>query len=83
VPHLENVVFGLLVTAAKSISEKGYKAMALKVKEVDPSIAKLVKQNDGYCPCAVDKTPDTKCMCKEFRDQKEPGICHCGRYEKV
>ena len=24
-----------------------------------------------------------KCMCKEFREQTEPGECHCGRFEKV
>jgi hypothetical protein len=41
-----------------------------------------VRLNDGYCPCAVFKTPDTKCICKEFREQ-ESGVCHCGRYEKV
>ena len=55
----------------------------LKIVEVDPSIQKSVKANDGYCPCAIWQTPDTKCMCKEFRDQKEPGKCHCGRFEKV
>lgn len=55
----------------------------LKIKEVDPSIRELVDENDGYCPCAVENTPDTKCMCKAFREQKEPGLCHCGRYGKV
>ena len=44
-------------------------------------IKEQLKQNDGYCPCRLDKTPDTKCMCKEFRDQSI-GICHCGLYEK-
>lgn len=56
--------------------------MRLKVREVDPSVKALVLQNDGYCPCAVLKTPDTKCVCKEFRDQKTPGLCHCGRFGK-
>ena len=54
----------------------------MKIKEVDHSIAELVKANDGYCPCAVQKTPDTKCICKAFIEQ-EKGLCHCGRYEKV
>lgn len=49
---------------------------------VDASVADLVKANDGYCPCAIPKTPDTKCICKEFREQ-ESGLCHCGRYKKV
>ena len=39
-------------------------------------------QNDGYCPCRLEKTPDTKCMCKEFREMEE-GTCHCGLYIKV
>lgn len=41
-----------------------------------------LKENDGYCPCRVHKTPDTKCMCKEFREQEE-GECHCGLYIKI
>lgn len=44
--------------------------------------AKL-KANNGHCPCAVEKTRDTKCMCKEFREQVdrgEPGYCHCELY---
>lgn len=55
----------------------------MKVRECDPSVKALVYQNGGYCPCAVLKTPDTKCVCKEFREQKTPGKCHCGRFEKV
>ena len=54
----------------------------LVIREVDPSVRELVAQNDGYCPCAVVKTPDTKCMCKEFKDQQTTGLCHCGRYGK-
>ncbi len=55
----------------------------MRIRTVNHDIAALVRLNDGYCPCAVHKTFDTKCMCKEFREQKEPGLCHCGRYEKV
>lgn len=43
---------------------------------------RAVKTNNGYCPCAIVKTPDTKCMCKEFREMDE-GTCHCGLYVKV
>ena len=56
--------------------------MELEIREVEPSIKVLVARNGGYCPCAVFKTPDTKCMCKEFREKDTPGLCHCGRYEK-
>ena len=55
----------------------------MKIIQVNPSIAELVQQNNGYCPCAVQRIPETKCICKDFIEQKEPGLCHCGRYEKV
>ena len=44
---------------------------------------KQLKENDGYCPCRLEKTPETKCMCQEFRKQIINGIvgsCHCGLY---
>ena len=50
-------------------------------KEVVEEVRKALKNNDGYCPCKLVKTPDTKCMCKEFRDQAS-GECHCGLYIK-
>jgi hypothetical protein len=46
-------------------------------------IEEAIKENDGYCCCALEKTDDTKCMCKDFRNQKTYGFCHCGRYYKV
>ncbi len=45
-------------------------------------ISEAVKANDGYCPCALEKTEDTKCMCKNFKEQQKAGFCHCGRYYK-
>lgn len=47
---------------------------------------KKLKQNGGYCPCKLVKNKDTKCMCKEFRDQvarNEPGFCYCGLYQAI
>ena len=45
-----------------------------------------LKQRGGYCPCRVEKTPENKCICKEFRDQiADPafeGYCHCMLYYK-
>lgn len=55
-------------------------------KELLAEILRQLKANDRYCPCALDKTPDTKCMCKKFREQisrQEPGECDCGRYELI
>ena len=52
-------------------------------KELVKEIKTKLKANNGYCPCRISKTPDTKCMCKEFRDMiasGETGMCHCGLY---
>ena len=57
--------------------------MKLRIVEINPDIRKDVKEHDGYCPCSLFRNEDTKCMCKEFREQTEPGVCHCGRFEKV
>ena len=51
---------------------------AEKVKEVREAITK----NNGYCPCKIIKNADTRCMCKEFREQ-DTGYCHCELYYKI
>ena len=49
-------------------------------------IRRQLKENSGYCPCSLLKSEDTKCMCKEFREQIEDpdfeGYCHCLLYYK-
>lgn len=44
---------------------------------------KRLKANGMYCPCRLEKNNDTKCPCKDFREQEEEGFCHCGLYQKV
>lgn len=51
-------------------------------KTLANEILAALKKNGGYCPCRLEKTADTKCMCKEFREQ-ESGECHCGLYIKI
>lgn len=46
-------------------------------------VTEAVKQNDCYCPCLIERSEDTKCMCKEFREQATEGLCRCGRFIKV
>ena len=50
--------------------------------DIEKEIKEAIKKNGGYCPCQLEMTEDTKCMCKSFRDQTE-GECHCGLYKKV
>ena len=52
-------------------------------KKFVEELRKAIQENDGYCPCAVLKTQDTKCMCKEFVEQTHSGPCHCGLYTKT
>ena len=68
---------------------KKEKVMAVKLnenKEIVEQIREGLKRTGGYCPCRLEKTEETKCMCKEFRDQiKDPefeGYCHCLLYYK-
>ena len=44
-------------------------------------VKRKLKENGDYCPCSIIRNEDTKCMCKEFREQKS-GMCHCGLYIK-
>ena len=56
----------------------------------DESVVQLIKdgleKTGGYCPCRRERTPDTKCMCLEFRNQIKDedfeGFCHCMLYYK-
>lgn len=55
-------------------------------KELANEAKRQLKENDGYCPCALEHTIDNKCMCKDFRDkvlQGYKGECHCGLYESL
>lgn len=59
--------------------------MIMKVVVRDKNLLQKVRDNDGYCICALVHDPDTKCMCREFRDTeptKDGVTCHCGVYTK-
>lgn len=59
--------------------------MKIKVTEdieLANQIRAALRKNFGYCPCKLVKNEDTKCMCKEFREQPV-GECHCGLYIKI
>ena len=50
------------------------------------AIREGLKKKNGHCPCRLEQTEDTMCMCKEFREQiADPefeGYCHCMLYYK-
>lgn len=49
-------------------------------------IKEKLKQNGGFCPCRLEKIPENRCICEEFKAQiKDPnfeGFCHCKLYYK-
>ena len=61
------------------VQENAFKENPDKV--IATRIKKKVAKNGGYCPCRIEKTNDTFCPCKEFRNQKH-GYCHCHLYYK-
>lgn len=51
-------------------------------KEKVEKIRQAIRENDGYCPCKIERKDDNKCLCREFLNQ-EDGYCHCGLYFKT
>ena len=53
-------------------------------KELVNEIREALAKNNGHCPCVIEQSEDTKCMCKDFRDKIKDsnfeGYCHCGLY---
>ena len=54
--------------------------------EVVATVKEGLKRTGGYCPCVRERSEDTKCMCREFKEQiNDPsfeGYCHCMLYYK-
>ena len=55
-------------------------------EKIVKAIREGLKKKDGHCPCRLEVSEDTMCMCKEFREQiADPefeGYCHCMLYYK-
>ncbi len=63
--------------------------MAIKLnpdKEIVKTIKEGLERTGGYCPCRIQRTPENKCICEEFKNQMaDPdfeGFCHCMLYYK-
>lgn len=63
--------------------------MKVRLNE-DAEVVRMVKEGlearGGYCPCVREVSEDTRCMCREFKEQiADPefeGYCHCMLYYK-
>lgn len=64
--------------------------MAVRLNEDKELVVALIKQGlkekGGYCPCRLERIPENKCMCEEFKaqiaDPEFEGYCHCMLYFK-
>ena len=77
-------------TTEKIIKNKEKTAMG-KVRlnedsEVVATVKEGLKRTGGYCPCRLERKPEYKCICEEFKAQlQDPdfeGYCHCRLYYK-
>ena len=50
-----------------------------KCYNINEKVLEAVENNDGYCPCRLDKTEDTVCPC---RLEREDGDCCCNLFNK-
>lgn len=54
--------------------------------ELVGKIREGILKKQGHCPCRLEQTEETMCMCEEFREQiADPdfeGYCHCMLYYK-
>lgn len=55
-------------------------------KKIVEMLREGLKKKEGHCPCKLEISDDTYCICKEFREQiADPGFegyCHCMLYYK-
>ena len=43
-------------------------------KEIVAKIREGLKRKGGHCPCKLEVSPATKCICQEFRDLPLPAL---------
>ena len=71
----------------KEVAKYNGDLAALVPEELVAKIKLGLEKKGGYCPCRLEKSEDTKCMCKAFREQiADPdfeGFCHCMLYYKT
>ncbi len=39
------------------------------------NLRRRIKSNSGFCPCKLEKKPENKCPCRDFREDRG---CDCG-----
>lgn len=54
--------------------------------EIVKTVKEGLKRTGGYCPCKLERSEETRCMCAEFKaqiaDPEFEGFCGCMLYYK-
>ena len=88
---LENLIGDVPVSeqlgaALERMSEKTHTHDEYALRKELEEVKEGLRKRGGYCPCITKKSKDTKCMCKQFREQiQDPdfeGYCGCLLYYK-
>ena len=55
-------------------------------KDLVAAVKEGLRRTGGFCPCKLELNEDTRCICREFREQiadpEYEGYCHCMLYYK-
>ncbi len=63
-----------------------YKIILSEDIELVAEVNRQLQETKGYCPCALYRAPEYKCICAEFRNHLINGIeteCNCGKYKII
>lgn len=78
--HLDEVL-GIELASSNQYAEFiGSKVVENADKEHVKKIRAALQKKNGHCPCSLQENEDTLCPCKEFREQRDNGYCHCQLY---
>jgi hypothetical protein len=63
-----------------------YKIVLSDDIELVAEVNRQLQETKGYCPCALYRSPEYRCICESFRNalaRGEETECHCGKYKIV
>lgn len=63
-----------------------YKIVLSDDIELVTEVNRQLQETKGYCPCALYRAPEYKCICSAFREalvRGEETECNCGKYKII
>ena len=63
-----------------------YKIVLSDDIELVAEVNRQLQETKGYCPCALYRAPEYKCICQSFREALAKGEeteCNCGKYKII